>query len=112
MSRQVFCRKYQKEMEGLDFAPFPGAKGQEFFENVSKQAWQEWLQHQTTLINEKRLNVFEPEAKNSLKSNVRSSSIMMRALKKQKAGNQNNRFIPNPSFLKRQVYIHRPAFFT
>ncbi|KWR93223.1 Fe(2+)-trafficking protein [Acinetobacter baumannii] len=53
MSRQVFCRKYQKEMEGLDFAPFPGAKGQEFFENVSKQAWQEWLQHQTTLINEK-----------------------------------------------------------
>ncbi|MEX7539947.1 oxidative damage protection protein, partial [Acinetobacter baumannii] len=21
MSRQVFCRKYQKEMEGLDFAP-------------------------------------------------------------------------------------------
>lgn len=50
-------------MEGLDFAPFPGAKGQEFFENVSKQAWQEWLQHQTTLINEKRLNVFEPEAK-------------------------------------------------
>lgn len=111
MSRQVFCRKYQKEMEGLDFAPFPGAKGQEFFENVSKQAWQEWLQHQTTLINEKRLNVFEPEAKNSLKSNVRSSSIMMKALKKRKAGNQNNRFIPSPSFLKRQVYIHRPAFF-
>ena len=66
MSRQVFCRKYQKEMEGLDFAPFPGAKGQEFFENVSKQAWQEWLQHQTTLINEKRLNVFDPEAKKFL----------------------------------------------
>ena len=54
MSRQVFCRKYQTEMEGLDFAPFPGAKGQEFFETVSKQAWQEWLKHQTTLINEKR----------------------------------------------------------
>lgn len=101
MSRQVFCRKYQKEMEGLDFAPFPGAKGQEFFENVSKQAWQEWLQHQTTLINEKRLNVFEPEAKNSLKSNVRSSSIMMKALKKRKAGNQNNRFIPSSSFFKK-----------
>lgn len=63
MSRMVFCRKYQTEMEGLDFAPFPGAKGQEFFEQVSKQAWQEWLKHQTTLINEKRLNVFEPAAK-------------------------------------------------
>ena len=63
MSRMVFCRKYQTELEGLDFAPFPGAKGQEFFEQVSKQAWQEWLKHQTTLINEKRLNVFESAAK-------------------------------------------------
>ena len=61
MSRQVFCRKYQQEMEGLDFAPFPGAKGQELFDTISKQAWQEWLKHQTTLINEKRLNVFEEQ---------------------------------------------------
>ena len=66
MSRQVFCRKYQTEMAGLDFAPFPGAKGEEFFNNVSKQAWGEWLKHQTTLINEKRLNVFEPDAKKFL----------------------------------------------
>ena len=42
MTRQVFCRKYQTEMEGLDFAPFPGAKGQELFESISKQAWGEW----------------------------------------------------------------------
>jgi len=66
MTRQIFCRKYQKEMEGLDFAPFPGAKGQELFDSVSKEAWQEWLKHQTTLINEKRLNVFEPDAKKFL----------------------------------------------
>ncbi|MCH7335372.1 oxidative damage protection protein [Acinetobacter sp. NIPH 2699] len=66
MTRQVFCRKYKQELEGLDFAPFPGAKGQAFFETVSKQAWQEWLKHQTTLINEKRLNVFEPDAKKFL----------------------------------------------
>lgn len=66
MSRQVFCRKYQKEMDALDFAPFPGAKGQELFDTISKQAWQEWLKHQTTLINEKRLNVFEPDAKKFL----------------------------------------------
>ncbi|OTG81125.1 oxidative damage protection protein [Acinetobacter sp. ANC 4648] len=66
MTRQVFCRKYQKDMEGLAFAPFPGPKGEAFFNSVSKQAWQEWLQHQTTLINEKRLNVFEPEAKQFL----------------------------------------------
>ena len=40
MSKQIFCRKYQKEMDALDFAPFPGAKGQEYLETVSKQAWQ------------------------------------------------------------------------
>jgi len=66
MSKQVFCRKYQKEMDALDFAPFPGPKGEALFNSVSKQAWQEWLQHQTTLINEKRLNVFEPETKKFL----------------------------------------------
>lgn len=66
MTKLVFCRKYQKELEALDFAPFPGAKGEELLNSVSKQAWQEWLKHQTTLINEKRLNVFEPEAKKFL----------------------------------------------
>ena len=66
MSRLVFCRKYQKEMDALDFAPFPGVKGEELFNTVSKQAWQEWLKHQTTLINEKRLNVFESETKKYL----------------------------------------------
>ncbi len=63
MSRTIFCRKYQKDMEALEFAPFPGVKGQEVFDTVSKQAWQEWLKHQTLLINEKRLNAFEPSAR-------------------------------------------------
>lgn len=66
MTKLVFCRKYQKELEALDFAPFPGAKGEELLNSVSKQAWQEWLKHQTTLINEKRLNVFEAESKKFL----------------------------------------------
>ncbi len=30
MTRQVFCRKYQTEMEGLDFAPFPVQKAKNF----------------------------------------------------------------------------------
>src|SRR5690606_12109288 len=47
MSRTVYCKKYQKETEGLGFPPMPGAKGQDLYNNVSKQAWQEWLQHQT-----------------------------------------------------------------
>ena len=63
MSRMVNCRKYNQEMEGLDRPPYPGPKGQEIFDTVSKQAWQEWLQHQTMLINEKHLNMMDPEAR-------------------------------------------------
>ncbi|MEX2961970.1 oxidative damage protection protein [Microbulbifer sp. TYP-18] len=63
MSRTVFCRKYQRELEGLSAPPFPGPKGQDIFEHVSKQAWQEWLAHQTMLINEKRLNMMEPSSR-------------------------------------------------
>ena len=59
MSRMIICRKYKQEMEGLNVPPLPGARGQDLFENVSKQAWQEWLQHQTMLINEKHLNMMD-----------------------------------------------------
>lgn len=63
MSRMVFCRKYQCELEGLDQPPYPGAKGQDMFNNISKKAWGEWMQHQTMLINEKRLNMMDLTAR-------------------------------------------------
>ena len=59
MARHVFCRKYQQELEGLDQPPYPGPKGQDIYNNVSKKAWQEWMAHQTLLINEKRLNLMD-----------------------------------------------------
>ncbi|WP_207060798.1 oxidative damage protection protein [Motiliproteus sp. SC1-56] len=66
MTHRVICKKYGREMEGLERPPYPGAKGQEIYENVSKQAWQEWLEHQTRLINEKHLNMMDPEARSYL----------------------------------------------
>jgi len=66
MSRTVFCRRLKQELEGLERAPFPGAAGQHIFETVSKQAWQEWLKHQTLLINEKRLVLTDPSTANYL----------------------------------------------
>lgn len=59
MTRLVFCRKYKEELEGLDAPPYPNAKGQDIYNNVSKKAWQEWMAHQTMLINEKRLNMMD-----------------------------------------------------
>ena len=48
MARTVFCKKYQKDMEGLDAPPYPGPKGQDIFENISKQAWQTSMSRATT----------------------------------------------------------------
>jgi Fe-S cluster biosynthesis and repair protein YggX len=39
----------------------PGPKGQEVLENVSQEAWELWKSHQTTLINEKHLDMSDPE---------------------------------------------------
>ena len=66
MPRMVMCRKYKKEMEGLERPPYPGPKGQAIFEQVSKQAWTEWLSRQTMLINEKRLNMMDKESRDYL----------------------------------------------
>ncbi|MDC1144736.1 oxidative damage protection protein [Porticoccaceae bacterium] len=66
MARTVFCRKLKQELPGLDMPPFPGPKGQEIFNNVSKQAWTEWMAHQTTLINEMRLNMMDLTARTYL----------------------------------------------
>jgi len=63
MSRTVFCKKYQEELEGLVKPPYPGPKGAEIFENVSKKAWLEWTEIQTMLMNEKKLNAFEPSTR-------------------------------------------------
>lgn len=63
MSRLIHCAKLGIEAEGLETPPFPGEKGQEIYEKISKQAWQAWLSKQTMLINEYRLASFDPKAR-------------------------------------------------
>ena len=61
MSRMVTCVLLGGEREGLDRMPYPGDLGQRIFDNVSKEAWAQWLGHQTMLINENRLVPIEPK---------------------------------------------------
>ena len=63
MSRRVLCAKLEKECDGLDYAPYPGEIGQRIFENIGKEAWQMWMNHQTMLINERQLSMIDPEAR-------------------------------------------------
>ncbi len=66
MARLVRCIKLGREMEGLDFQPYPGALGKRIFDNVSKEAWAGWIQHQTMLVNENRLNLADIKARKYL----------------------------------------------
>ncbi|MCB2263971.1 MAG: oxidative damage protection protein [Candidatus Thiosymbion ectosymbiont of Robbea hypermnestra] len=61
MSRMVQCSKLHREAEGLDRQPYPGELGKRIFDEISKQAWQEWLRQQTILINEHRLSPMVPK---------------------------------------------------
>lgn len=70
MARTVQCILLGKEGEGLDYAPYPGPLGQRIYENVSKEAWQRWVAHQTMLINEYRLTPIEPEARKFLETEM------------------------------------------
>lgn len=70
MTRQIHCAKLGTEAEGLDFAPYPGELGQRIYESISKVAWQEWLKHQTMLINEYRLNALESKSREFLQQEM------------------------------------------
>lgn len=70
MTRMVQCARLKKEAEGLDRPPYFGELGQRIYENVSKEAWQEWLRHQTMLINEYRLTPVDPKARKFLEQEM------------------------------------------
>ena len=66
MARTVKCVKLGKEAEGLDFAPYPGELGKRIFDNVSKEAWKQWLEMQKMLVNENRLSLADKKARDYL----------------------------------------------
>lgn len=70
MSHTVNCAKLQKEAPGLQAQPYPGELGKRIYEEVSQEAWNMWLSHQTMLINENRLTVFEPKAREFLEKEM------------------------------------------
>lgn len=61
MTRMVQCVKLEKEAEGLERPTYPGELGKRIFDNVSKEAWAEWLKQQTMLLNEYRLTPIDPK---------------------------------------------------
>jgi Fe-S cluster biosynthesis and repair protein YggX len=70
MSRTVYCQKLAKEAPALPFPPYPGELGKRIQQNISKQAWEMWLKRQTMFINEYRLNLTDPQARQFLEQEM------------------------------------------
>lgn len=67
---KIFCQKFNQELDGVAFAPVPGELGQRILNNISQQAWGQWLDHQTMLINEYRLNMLDVKAREFLQTEM------------------------------------------
>ena len=70
MTETVHCVVLDEELEALTYAPWPGELGQRIQQEVSAKAWQQWLNHQTMLINEKRLSPINPEHRKYLEQQM------------------------------------------
>jgi len=66
----VKCVLLGVDAEGMEYLPYPGELGQRIYDGVSKQAWQQWINHQTMLINEYRLTPIEPKARKFLEEEM------------------------------------------
>ncbi len=66
MPRTVQCAYLKREADGREFLPYPGELGKKIYAQISKEAWQLWLKHQTMLVNENRLNLADQRARQYL----------------------------------------------
>ena len=60
---KVFCKKYKQNLDRMMFPPMPGQLGKVLMENYSQKAWEDWLNMQTMLINENRLDLSNKESR-------------------------------------------------
>lgn len=70
MSRTIFCTFLQRDADGQDFQLYPGDIGKRIYNEISKEAWGEWMKKQTMLINEKKLNMMNVDDRKMLEAEM------------------------------------------
>jgi len=55
--RIVHCRMLKKDLPGLDRVPYKNELGQKIYDEVSKEAWAQWLKDSVKFINTYRLDL-------------------------------------------------------
>lgn len=70
MSRIIYCHFLKQEAPGLDFQLYPGELGKQIFNEISKEAWSQWMKKQTMLINENKLNMMNAEHRKQIEQEM------------------------------------------
>ncbi|MFW8566913.1 oxidative damage protection protein [Orrella sp. 11846] len=68
--RMVQCTKLKTELLGLDYPPYPGDLGVRIWREISQDAWKQWTEIQTRLVNENRLNLADARARKYLREQM------------------------------------------
>ncbi len=59
--RIVHCKKLGKDLPGLPKPPYKNELGKKIYDEVSKEAWDQWLKDSVKYINTYRLDLASPE---------------------------------------------------
>jgi len=71
MSRTVQCAVLGVEAEGLEKPPYPGELGQQIYDNISAEGWNQWLQRLVMIINEEQLNSADAGCQERIEKHMR-----------------------------------------
>lgn len=67
----VHCMRCDADKPALPKAPFRNDIGQEVLSHICADCWQDWLQHQTLLINHYGLDPRDPKSREFLYEQIR-----------------------------------------
>ncbi len=70
MSRTIFCTFLQRDADGQDFQLYPGEVGKRIYNEISKEAWGEWMKKQTMLIRREKLNMMNVDDRKLLEQEM------------------------------------------
>jgi Fe-S cluster biosynthesis and repair protein YggX len=66
MPRMVNCAKLGRELPGVVYRPFDNELGKRIYDNISQDAWRQWIEHSKMLVNEYRIDLTSPSGQKML----------------------------------------------
>ena len=67
---EVKCSRCGRSGAQLTAPPLPGVLGHRIYDSTCQSCWQDWLRHQTAIINHYGLNLADPRATAILKEEL------------------------------------------